>query len=96
MRITDKVALVTGGASGLGQATVRPLVAGGATVVIVDRPSSSGKVVAEELGPAVMVAHPAWLGQPEEYGPMVSRVIANPMLNGEVIRLDGAIPMTPR
>jgi NAD(P)-dependent dehydrogenase (short-subunit alcohol dehydrogenase family) len=56
MRITDKVALVTGGASGLGQATVRQLAADGAKVVIVDLPSSNGKAVAEELGPNVMFA----------------------------------------
>jgi NAD(P)-dependent dehydrogenase (short-subunit alcohol dehydrogenase family) len=50
MHITDKVALVTGGASGLGLATVRQLVADGARVVIVDLPSSNGKAIAEELG----------------------------------------------
>ncbi|MGZ4753006.1 MAG: SDR family NAD(P)-dependent oxidoreductase, partial [Oryzihumus sp.] len=43
------VALVTGGASGLGEATVRRLHDGGASVVIVDLPSSSGKALAEEL-----------------------------------------------
>jgi NAD(P)-dependent dehydrogenase (short-subunit alcohol dehydrogenase family) len=50
MNITDKVALVTGGASGLGLATVKQLHADGAKVVIVDLPSSNGKAVAEELG----------------------------------------------
>jgi NAD(P)-dependent dehydrogenase (short-subunit alcohol dehydrogenase family) len=50
MDVTNKVALVTGGASGLGLATVRQLVSDGATVVIVDLPSSNGKAVAEELG----------------------------------------------
>jgi NAD(P)-dependent dehydrogenase (short-subunit alcohol dehydrogenase family) len=43
-------ALVTGGASGLGLATVRALAARGASVVIVDLPSSRGKEVADELG----------------------------------------------
>jgi NAD(P)-dependent dehydrogenase (short-subunit alcohol dehydrogenase family) len=56
MNITDKVALVTGGASGLGQATVRQLVADGAKVVIVDLPSSHGKELADELGSAAMFA----------------------------------------
>jgi NAD(P)-dependent dehydrogenase (short-subunit alcohol dehydrogenase family) len=51
MNITDKVALVTGGASGLGLATVQQLHADGAQVVIVDLPSSNGKAVADELGP---------------------------------------------
>lgn len=50
MKITDKVALVTGGASGLGLATVRQLAADGANVVIVDLPSSNGKAIAEEFG----------------------------------------------
>ncbi|MGZ4601263.1 MAG: 3-hydroxyacyl-CoA dehydrogenase [Oryzihumus sp.] len=51
MNINDStVALVTGGASGLGEATVRRLHDGGASVVIVDLPSSSGKALAEELG----------------------------------------------
>src|SRR5262245_4934589 len=50
MDIRSKVALVTGGASGLGLATVKQLAADGATVVIVDLPSSKGKAVAEEIG----------------------------------------------
>jgi len=49
MNVNDKVALVTGGASGLGQATARRLAADGAKVVIVDLPSSNGKAVADEL-----------------------------------------------
>lgn len=35
-------------------------------------------------------------GQPDEYGALVLHIIENPMLNGEVIRLDGAIRMAPR
>ncbi|MFD1789606.1 SDR family NAD(P)-dependent oxidoreductase [Sphingomonas floccifaciens] len=42
------------------------------------------------------VPHPSRLGKPEEYAQMVAAIIANPMLNGEVIRLDGAIRMAPR
>jgi len=54
MRITDHtVALVTGGASGLGGATVRRLVADGARAVVVDLPSSPGAALAAELGDAV-------------------------------------------
>ena len=53
MNITDKVALVTGGASGLGLATVKALVAKGASAVIVDLPSSDGETVAKELGDSV-------------------------------------------
>ena len=42
------------------------------------------------------VPHPSRLGRPEEYGALVAHIVANPMLNGEVIRLDGAIRMAPR
>ncbi|MBL3668101.1 3-hydroxyacyl-CoA dehydrogenase [Streptomyces sp. M2CJ-2] len=56
MDINGSVALVTGGASGLGLATVEKLVASGAKVVIVDLPSSPGKEVAERLGDDVAFA----------------------------------------
>ena len=39
------------------------------------------------------VPFPSRLGQPEEFAQLVSSIVANPMLNGEVIRLDGAIRM---
>lgn len=42
------------------------------------------------------VPHPARLGDPDEYGALAVHIIENPMLNGEVIRLDGAIRMAPR
>jgi NAD(P)-dependent dehydrogenase (short-subunit alcohol dehydrogenase family) len=42
------------------------------------------------------VPHPSRLGKPEEYAQLVESIIANPMLNGEVIRLDGAIRMAPK
>lgn len=44
----------------------------------------------------LQVPHPSRLGRPEEYAMLVDSIIANPMLNGEVIRLDGAIRMAPR
>jgi NAD(P)-dependent dehydrogenase (short-subunit alcohol dehydrogenase family) len=56
MDIGNSVALVTGGASGLGLATVRRLHADGAGVVIVDLPSSQGEMVAKELGDRVLFA----------------------------------------
>jgi NAD(P)-dependent dehydrogenase (short-subunit alcohol dehydrogenase family) len=40
--------------------------------------------------------HPSRLGKPEEYAALVTHIIENPMLNGETIRLDGAIRMGPR
>jgi 3-hydroxyacyl-CoA dehydrogenase / 3-hydroxy-2-methylbutyryl-CoA dehydrogenase len=42
------------------------------------------------------VPHPARLGRPEEYAELAAQIISNPMLNGEVIRLDGALRMPPR
>ena len=42
------------------------------------------------------VPHPARLGQPSEYADLALHIVQNPMLNGEVIRLDGAIRMPPR
>lgn len=42
------------------------------------------------------VPFPSRLGKPEEYADMVSQITRNPMLNGEVIRLDGGIRMAPR
>ena len=42
------------------------------------------------------VPHPARLGQPSEYGSMVRHIVENDYLNGEVIRLDGALRMPPR
>jgi NAD(P)-dependent dehydrogenase (short-subunit alcohol dehydrogenase family) len=42
------------------------------------------------------VPHPSRLGDPDEYAALVEHIVHNPMLNGEVIRLDGAIRMAPR
>lgn len=42
------------------------------------------------------IPHPSRLGKPAEYAALVAHVVTNPMLNGEVIRLDGALRMTPR
>lgn len=42
------------------------------------------------------VPFPSRLGDPAEYAELVSHITQNPMLNGEVIRLDGAIRMAPR
>ncbi len=42
------------------------------------------------------VPHPSRLGDPAEFGALAAHIVANPMLNGEVIRLDGGIRMAPR
>jgi NAD(P)-dependent dehydrogenase (short-subunit alcohol dehydrogenase family) len=43
-----------------------------------------------------LVPHPARLGRPDEYAMLVTSIIENPLLNGEVIRLDGALRMPAR
>lgn len=53
MNLENSSAIVTGGASGLGLATVRRLIAQGMQVVIADLPTSKGASIATELGPQV-------------------------------------------
>ena len=50
--------------------------------------------VQESLGG--QVPFPSRLGKPKEFAQLVCHIIENDMLNGEVIRLDGAIRMAPR
>lgn len=47
-------------------------------------------------GLGAQVPNPARLGQPDEFAMMAQQVVENPYLNGETIRLDGAIRMSPR
>ncbi|MDX6601797.1 MAG: hypothetical protein QOF13_999 [Solirubrobacterales bacterium] len=42
------------------------------------------------------IPFPSRLGRPEEYAQLVAQIVANPMLNGETIRLDGALRMPPK
>lgn len=44
---------------------------------------------------ASTVPFPSRLGDPAEYAHLVQSIIENPMLNGEVIRIDGALRMAP-
>ena len=48
----------------------------------------------ESLGKAI--PFPPRLGQPYEYAALAAHIVENRMLNGEVIRLDGALRMAPR
>jgi NAD(P)-dependent dehydrogenase (short-subunit alcohol dehydrogenase family) len=50
--------------------------------------------VQDSLGASV--PFPSRLGRPDEYAALVMAIVANPMLNGETIRLDGALRMAPR
>jgi NAD(P)-dependent dehydrogenase (short-subunit alcohol dehydrogenase family) len=45
---------------------------------------------------AVTIPHPSRLGGPEEFGALACHIVENSYLNGEVIRLDGALRMAPR
>lgn len=65
MRVVNSVALITGGASGLGRATAERLIGEGAHAVIVDLPGSTGKQVAGELGDSCTFA-PADVANPAE------------------------------
>ena len=66
-RIDGKIALVTGGASGLGEAIVRRFVAEGASVVVADIDTAAGEALAAELGEGAsfirldVTAEPDWL-----------------------------------
>jgi 3alpha(or 20beta)-hydroxysteroid dehydrogenase len=56
-RLADRVAIVTGGASGIGEACVRLFCAEGATVVVADIDEARGQALASELGASVSFAH---------------------------------------
>jgi len=56
MKIQSSVAIVTGGASGLGEATIRRLVAGGGKAAIFDLNEARGQALAKELGPNAIFA----------------------------------------
>ena len=91
MQIADHVFIVTGAASGLGAASASMLVRGGGKVVMTDINDQAGEGIAQSLG--AMVPFPPRLGKPEEYANLARHIIENVMLNGEVIRLDGALRM---
>merc|ERR1719162_75612 len=55
--LTKSISLVTGGASGLGRATVERFAAQGAKVIMVDLPNSNGEQLARDIGPNV-IFHP--------------------------------------
>jgi NAD(P)-dependent dehydrogenase (short-subunit alcohol dehydrogenase family) len=63
---------------------------------IFDTPMMAGLPEAARESLGKQVPFPPRLGRPEEYAALVRHIIENEMLNGEVIRLDGAIRMAPR
>ncbi len=90
-----------GGVVGLTLPAARDLASRGIRVVTVapglfDTPllAALPEEAREALGAGV--PFPARLGQPAEYAELVGQIVANPMLNGETIRLDGALRMPPK
>ena len=63
---------------------------------IFETPMMAGLPQAAQDSLAAQVPHPSRLGKPAEYASLVRAIIENPMLNGETIRLDGAIRMQPK
>src|SRR5437762_354454 len=152
MKLDSNIAaVVTGGASGLGEATARALAARGVKVAVFDRDAERGEKVAGEIGGifalvdvtsdeavdagfakareahgqericvntilpgvfetpmvammpqnvkdalAAQVPFPKRLGQAAEYARLAIFMAENTYLNGEYVRLDGAIRMAPR
>jgi NAD(P)-dependent dehydrogenase (short-subunit alcohol dehydrogenase family) len=82
MEIQGTAALVTGGASGLGLATVERLAGAGAHVTIVDLPRSQGKDIAERLGDSVSFA-PADVTDPDG----IAAVLADIAAGGRPLRI---------
>jgi NAD(P)-dependent dehydrogenase (short-subunit alcohol dehydrogenase family) len=63
---------------------------------IFETPMLSGLSAEAQASLGAQVPHPARLGRPAEFAALVRAIVENPMLNGETIRLDGAIRMAPR
>jgi NAD(P)-dependent dehydrogenase (short-subunit alcohol dehydrogenase family) len=63
---------------------------------IFDTPLLAGLPEPARISLGQQVPFPSRLGRPEEYAALVRHIIENEMLNGEVIRLDGALRMAPK
>ena len=90
-----------GGIVGMTLPAARDLASMGVRVVTIapglfDTPLLAGLPEEARAALGEQVPHPHRLGRPEEYGDLAAHIVANPMINGEVIRLDGALRMPPR
>jgi 3-hydroxyacyl-CoA dehydrogenase / 3-hydroxy-2-methylbutyryl-CoA dehydrogenase len=74
MKLQGAVALITGGASGLGEATVRAVVANGGRAAILDRPNSAGATLANALGTSVTFT-PADVTNSDQVGAAVQQTV---------------------
>ena len=63
---------------------------------IFETPMMAGLPPAAQESLGTQVPHPSRLGRPDEYAALVMHIVENAYLNGETIRLDGAIRMGPR
>lgn len=63
---------------------------------LMDTPLLAGLPQEAREALAADVPHPARLGDPAEFGALAAHIVANPYLNGEVIRLDGSLRMKAR
>ncbi len=73
MKLEGAVTVVTGGGSGLGEATVRTFVAAGARAAILDRPQSNGEKLAAELGSDRVIFTPADVTSADEVAGAIAR-----------------------
>lgn len=90
-----------GGIVGMTLPIARELAASGIRVVtiapgIFDTPLLAGLPEPARVSLGQQVPFPARLGRPAEYAALVQHIVENEMLNGEVIRLDGALRMAPK
>jgi NAD(P)-dependent dehydrogenase (short-subunit alcohol dehydrogenase family) len=90
-----------GGIVGMTLPIARELAAHGIRVMTVapglfDTPLLAALPEAARVSLGQQVPFPSRLGRPDEYAHLIQHIVENPMLNGEVIRLDGAIRMAPK
>ena len=90
-----------GGIVGMTLPAARDMAGRGIRVVTIapglfDTPLLAGLPEEARQALGAQVPHPARLGDPDEYGALAVHIVENAMLNGEVVRLDGALRMPPR
>ncbi len=96
-----EVSASKGGIVGMTLPLARDLARSGVRVMtvapgLIDTPLFGGLPEQARQALGAMVPFPPRLGYPEEYAMLAKSIIENPMLNGETIRLDGAIRMQPK
>jgi NAD(P)-dependent dehydrogenase (short-subunit alcohol dehydrogenase family) len=90
-----------GGVVGMTLPAARDLASAGIRVCTIapglfDTPLLAGLPEPQRAALGEQIPHPSRLGSPDEYAALAAHIVENPMLNGEVIRLDGALRMPPR